>query len=112
VRWTSTEVDRVRVVVDSENEIPEANDYDNSAEHTVTIAYGEYFGWFDSIREQPLAWMFILLSILTLAVVFTVATKTSIDFGEGAFAEDDEDWEDDDDEDEDGYDDDDPDDDD
>jgi hypothetical protein len=106
VQWKSTEVDRVRVVVDSENEIPEANDYDNSAEHTVTIAYGEYFGWFDSIREQPLAWMFILLSILTLAVVFTVATKTSIDFGEGAFADDDEDWEDDDDEDEDGYDDD------
>ena len=107
VQWTSTEVDRVRVVVDSENEIPEANDYDNSAEHAVTIAYGEYFGWFDSLREQPLAWMFILLSILTLAVVFTVATKTSIDFGEGAFAEDDEDWEEDD---EDEYEDDDPDD--
>ena len=104
VQWTSTEVDRVRVVVDSENEIPEANDYDNSAEHAVTIAYGEYFGWFDSLRGQPLAWMFVLLSILTLAVVFTVATKTSIDFGEGAFAEDDEDWED---EEEDDYDDDD-----
>ncbi|MCH1461711.1 MAG: hypothetical protein L7U25_05070 [Candidatus Poseidonia sp.] len=104
VQWTSTEVDRVRVVVDSENEIPEANDYDNSAEHAVTIAYGEYFGWFGSLREQPLAWMFVLLSILTLAVVFTVATKTSIDFGEGAFAEDDEDW---DDEEEDDYDDDD-----
>ena len=92
--WTSTEVDRVRVVVDFENEIPEANDNDNAAEHAVTIAYGEYFGWFDSVREQPLAWMFILLTIMTLAIVFTVATRTSIDFGEGAF-EDDEDWDDD-----------------
>ena len=106
--WTSTEVDRVRVVVDFENEIPEANDNDNAAEHAVTIAYGEYFGWFDSVREQPLAWMFVLLTIMTLAIVFTVATRTSIDFGEGAF-EDDEDWDEEDDdydEDDDDYDDD------
>ena len=38
--------------------------------------------------------MFILLTIMTLAIVFTVATRTSIDFGEGAF-DDDEDWDDD-----------------
>ena len=37
--------------------------------------------------------MFAVLSILTLAVVFTVATKTSIDYGDGAFDEDEEDWE-------------------
>ena len=96
VDWKSTDVDRIRVVVDAENEVPEANDDDNSAEHAVTIAYGQYFGWFDSVREQPLAWLFAILSILTLAVVFTVASKTSIDYGEGAFAEDEADWEDDD----------------
>jgi len=95
--WESTNVDRVRVVVDYEDEIPEANDNDNAAEHAVDIAYGEYLGWFDSVREQPLAWMFILLSIMTLSIVFVVATRTSIDFGEGAFDED-EDWDDDDDE--------------
>ena len=50
--------------------------------------------------------MFAILSIMTLAVVFTVATRTSIDYGEGAFAEDEEDWEDEDD-DEDDFDDDD-----
>ena len=93
VVWESEEVDRIRVVVDSENEIPEANDDDNSAEHAVTIAYGQYFGWFDSVREQPLAWLFAFLSILTLSIVFTVATKTSIDYGDGAFDEDDADWE-------------------
>ena len=63
--WESEDVDRIRVVVDAENEVPEANDDDNSAEHAVTIAYGQYLGWFDSVREQPLAWMFAILSILT-----------------------------------------------
>ena len=43
--------------------------------------------------------MFAVLSILTLAVVFTVVTKTSIDYGDGAFDEDEEDWENEDDED-------------
>ena len=93
VVWESEDVDRIRVVFDAENEVPEANDNDNSAEHAVTIAYGQYLGWFDSVREQPLAWMFALLSILTLAVVFTVATKTSIDYGDGAFEDDEADWE-------------------
>ena len=104
VVWESKDVDRVRVVVDYENEVPEANDDDNSAEHAVTIAYGQYLGWFDSVREQPLAWMFAILSIMTLAVVFTVATRTSIDYGEGAFADDEADWEDDDEDDEDDFD--------
>ncbi len=102
VVWEPEAVDRVRAVVDYEDEVPEANDDDNSAEHAVTIAYGQYLGWFDSVREQPLAWMFAVLSILTLAVVFTVATKTSIDYGDGAFDEDEEDWENEDDEDLDG----------
>ena len=60
----------------------------------MTIAYGEYFGWFDSVRENPLAWIFVIVSIITLAVVATVASKTSIDYGEGAFEEE-EDWDDD-----------------
>ena len=97
VVWESEDVDRIRVVVDAENEVPEANDDDNSAEHGVTVAYGQYLGWFDSVREQPLAWMFVILSIMTLAIVFTVATKTSIDYGGGAFDEDEGDWEDEDD---------------
>ena len=98
VVWESKDVDRIRVVVDYEEEVPEANDDDNSAEHAVTIAYGQYLGWFDSVREQPLAWMFAVLSILTLAVVFTIASRTSIDYGDGAFDEDEADWENDEDE--------------
>jgi hypothetical protein len=103
VQWEAKEVDRIRVVVDEANMIPEANDDDNSAEHTVTIAYGEYFGWFDSVRENPLAWIFVIVSILTLAVVMTVASKTSIDYGDGAFDEE-EDWDDDDDDEVEDYD--------
>ena len=97
VVWESEDVDRIRVVVDAENEVPEANDDDNSAEHGVTVAYGQYLGWFDSVREQPLAWMFVILSIMTLAIVFTVATKTSIEYGGGAFDEDEGECEDEDD---------------
>ncbi|HJM54682.1 MAG TPA: CARDB domain-containing protein, partial [Poseidonia sp.] len=102
VQWDAEDVDRVRVVVDEANMIPEVNDDDNSAEHKVTIAYGEYFGWFDSVRENPLAWIFAFVSIITLVAVVTVASKTSIDYGEGVF--DEEDW-DDDEEQEDDYDD-------
>ena len=69
------------------------NDDDNSAEHSIDIAYSQYFGWFDSPRESPLAWIFIITSILVLFGVATVAARTSIDHSEGIFL-DEEDWED------------------
>lgn len=94
--WSAEDVDRIRVVVDYDNLIVEVNDDDNSAEHSIDIAYSEYFGWFDSPRENPLAWIFIFTSILVLIGVATVAARTTIDHGEGAFAEDDEDWDEDD----------------
>ena len=91
--WTTEEgVTRVRVVVDYDNLIPEVNDYDNSAEHSIEIAYGQYFGWFDSPRENPLAWIFIFISIITIAAVISIASRTSIDYGGGAFDEDDVEW--------------------
>jgi hypothetical protein len=42
-----------------------------------------------------LAWIFAISTILILVVVATVASRTAVDLGDGAFAEDDEDWEDD-----------------
>ena len=93
--WSAEDVDRIRVVVDYDNLIVEVNDDDNSAEHSIDIAYSEYFGWFDSPRESPLAWIFIVTSILVLFAVATVAARTTIDHGEGAFSDDEEDWEDD-----------------
>ena len=98
--WAAEDVDRVRVVVDYDNLIVEVNDDDNSAEHSIDIAYGQYFGWFDSPRESPLAWIFIISSILVLIGVASIAARTTIDHGEGVFSEEEE-WEEDEDEDDD-----------
>ncbi|MDA8838262.1 hypothetical protein N9N26_03300 [Candidatus Poseidoniales archaeon] len=95
--WSAENVERLRVVVDRDNLIIEVNDDDNSAEHSVEMAYPKYLGWFDSPRENPLAWIFIVTSIIVLIGVATIAARTSIDHSDGMF-EDDEDW----DEDEDG----------
>ena len=95
--WSAEDVDRIRVVVDYNNLIVEVNDDDNSAEHSIDIAYGQYFGWFDSPRESPLAWIFIITSILVLLGVASIAARTSIDHGDGVFS-DEEEWEDEEDE--------------
>jgi hypothetical protein len=97
------------VEVDYGNLLVEVNDNDNTAEHDINIAYGQYLGWLDSPREHPLAWIFAVSTVLILILVATVASRTAVDLGDGAFAEDDEiDWEDDDDDyDDDDYDDDD-----
>jgi hypothetical protein len=95
--WEAEEVDRVRVVVDYENFIVEVNDDDNSAEHSIDVAYSKYFGWIDAPRENPLTWIFIILTLITLTVVISVASKTSLDFSDGALQED-YGWEDDDEE--------------
>ena len=69
-------------------------------------------GWFDSIREQPLIWLFSLLSIIVLVVIGITANRTAINHGEDSLYdeewEEEEEWEDDDEdeEDDDDYDDD------
>jgi hypothetical protein len=62
------------------------------------MAYPKYLGWFDSPRENPLAWIFIVTSIIVLIGVATIAARTSIDHSDGMF-EDDEDWDEDEDDD-------------
>ncbi len=91
--WSAEDVDRIRVVVDYDNVIVEVNDGDNSAEHSIDIAYAQYFGWVDQARESPLALIFIITSILVLIGVASVASRTTIDHGDGVFS-DEEDWED------------------
>tara|TARA_S200000501_G_scaffold141197_1_gene133455 strand:+ start:12318 stop:17390 length:5073 start_codon:yes stop_codon:yes gene_type:complete len=86
--WKAEEVDRVRVVVDYENFIIEVNDADNSAEHSIDVAYSKYFGWIDAPRENPLTWIFIILTLITVTVVISIASKTSLDFSDGALQED------------------------
>jgi hypothetical protein len=89
--WSAKNVDRLRVVVDRDNLIIEVNDDDNSAEHSVEMAYPKYLGWFDSPRENPLAWIFIVTSIIVLIGVASIAARTSIDHSDGMFDEE-EDW--------------------
>ena len=86
--WSAEEVDRIRVEVDYENYIVEVNDNDNSAEHSVDVAYSKYLGWIDSPRENPLTWIFVIITIITLLAVISVASRTSLDFSDGALQED------------------------
>ena len=112
VTWSAEEgVDRIRVQVDPDDVIVEVNDDDNTAEHKVEVVYVSYMGWFDSIREQPLIWLFSILSVIVLVGIGITANRTAITHGDESLYDDDweeeeedEDWEDD--EDNDDYDDD------
>ena len=101
VNWEAREgVDRIRVIVDPEDVIIEVNDDDNSAEHKVEIVYVSYMGWFDSIREQPLIWLFSVLSIIVLIAIGITANRTAIVHGEDSLYQEEweeEEWDDDDD---------------
>ena len=104
VKWNAKEgIDRIRVVVDPDDVIVEVNDDDNTAEHKVEIVYVSYMGWFDSIREQPLIWLFSILSIIVLVAIGITANRTAISHGDESLFneewEEEEDWEEGDDED-------------
>ena len=91
--WDAEEgVDRIRVQVDPDDVIVEVNDDDNTAEHKVDIVYVSYMGWFDSVREQPLIWLFSILSIIVLVGIGITANRTAITHNEDSLY--DEDWED------------------
>ncbi len=91
--WNAEEgVDRIRVQVDPDDVIVEVNDDDNTAEHKVEIVYVSYMGWFDSVREQPLIWLFSILSIIVLVGIGITANRTAITHNEDSLY--DEDWED------------------
>ena len=91
--WNADEgVDRIRVKVDPDDVIVEVNDEDNTAEHKVEIVYVSYMGWFDSVREQPLIWLFSILSIIVLVGIGITANRTAISHSEDSLY--DEDWED------------------
>ena len=105
-KWNAKEgIERIRVVVDPDDVIVEVNDEDNSAEHKVEIVYVSYMGWFDSIREQPLIWLFSILSVIVLVAIGITANRTAITHGEDSIYEEEweeeDEWEEDDDDDDD-----------
>ncbi|MDC3290078.1 hypothetical protein OAU97_00040 [bacterium] len=112
VYWNAEEgIDKIRVQVDPDDVIVEVNDDDNTAEHKVEVVYVSYMGWFDSIREQPLIWLFSIMSVIVLVGIGITANRTAISHSDDSLYDDDweveeedEDWEGDDDDDDDDYD--------
>ena len=112
VYWNAEEgIDKIRVQVDPDDVIVEVNDDDNTAEHKVEVVYVSYMGWFDSIREQPLIWLFSIMSVIVLVGIGITANRTAISHSEDSLYDDDwevdeedEDWEGDEDDDDDDYD--------
>ena len=87
--WSAEEsVDRIVVIVDPEDVLSEVNEDDNKAEHGVDVVYSSYMGWIDSPREEPLAWIFVIFSIVALSLVFTIAKRTSLIRDEGSLLDD------------------------
>ena len=87
--WSAEEsIDRIIVIVDPEDVLSEVNEDDNKAEHGVDVVYSSYMGWIDSPREEPLAWIFVIFSIVALSLVFTIAKRTSLIRDEGSLLDD------------------------
>jgi len=111
--WKAVEgVDRVRVVVDSNNEIVEVDETDNSASVGISVEYMYGMGWVENARQNMLAVIGIIIAMLVLPVVAFVSMKGALTgrselFEDDMLFEDDEDYEDEDDDDYDGEDDDD-----
>jgi len=80
--WNAKEGhDRVFVLIDSQNDIPEVNEDvgDNSGCVTIDVAYARGFGWVDSARSSPLPIFAIVGMISVLFLVAIIANRTSPD---------------------------------
>lgn len=99
--WTAEEgVDRVTVVVDSENKIIEVDESDNSASVGISVDYAFMMGWVDTARQNMLAVIGIILAMIILPIVAFVSMKGAITGKSELFEDDDHLFDDDDYEDE------------
>ena len=104
-------IDRVVVVVDSNDEIVEVDEMDNSASVGVSVEYAFGLGWVENARQNMLAVIGIILAMIILPIVAFVSmrgafTGSSELYEEDAFFEDeyeDEEYDDEYDDDEDEY---------
>ena len=99
-------VDRVRVVVDIDDEINEVDESDNSAEVGVSVEYAWGLGWVDLARQNMLTVIGIIIAMIILPVVGVVSMRggvgTSV-FEDDLFYDEDEDYYDEEDEEEDDW---------
>ncbi|MEC8722173.1 MAG: CARDB domain-containing protein, partial [Candidatus Thermoplasmatota archaeon] len=108
--WDAEEgIERIRVVVDSSDEIDEIDEQDNAISVGIDVAYGWGLGWIEQARQNPLT---ILLIMIALIVVPTVTYVSIRQMNKGAIDDDfvnllfeDDQYEDDDEYDDDEYDD-------
>jgi hypothetical protein len=99
--WEAVEgVDRVRVVVDANNDITEVDETDNSASVGISVEYMWGMGWVENARQNMLAVIGIIIAMLVLPIVAFVSMKGALTgrselFEDDLLFEDDEDYDDD-----------------
>ena len=99
-------VDRVRVVVDIDDDIIEVDESDNSAEVGVSVEYAWGLGWVDLARQNMLTVIGIIIAMIILPVVGAVSMRGGMEtsvFEDDLFYDEDEDYYDEEDEEEDDW---------
>ena len=77
--WVASKhVDRITVVVDSENEVIEVDEGGNSMSAGVSVDYSWGLGWVDDWRQNPLTVIGIIFALFLLPIVGTITWKTSL----------------------------------
>ena len=71
-------IDRVIVIVDTENEITEVDESDNSASVGVSVDYAFGMGWVEGARQNLLAVIGIIIAMIVLPVVAYVSMKGAL----------------------------------
>lgn len=71
-------VDRVIVIVDTDNEITEVDESDNSASVGVSVDYAFGMGWVEGARQNLLAVIGIIIAMIVLPVVAYVSMKGAL----------------------------------
>ena len=63
--WKAEEnVDQVWVIVDSENEIIEIDEEDNTMSVGIDVAYGWGMGWVEQARQNPLTLILVIIALI------------------------------------------------
>ena len=77
--WTAEKgVDRITVVVDSENEVVEVDEDGNSMSVGVSVEYSWGMGWIDSWRQNPLTVIGVIFAMILLPIIAIITWKTSL----------------------------------
>ena len=101
--WTAEKgVDRITVVVDSENDVVEVDEDGNSMSVGVSVEYSWGMGWIDSWRQNPLTVIGVIFAMILLPIIAIITWKTSLSGSYNLYDEelhfdddDEDDWEDD-----------------